>query len=166
MRPVAARKKMERVGRSGAIYRVPSRNCKIKIGTAERPDSCRGGDYNLVHCSEVGIWKKTDGKSPEDILRSACSGVLYAPMTMIVYESTANGTGNFFHREYEAAKRGISQFEALFISWFDIDLYSLPFGNESQRDRFAAALYEGSAPQRMAVAVSSPHSGRGPSSTM
>ena len=50
---------MERVGRSGAIYRVPSRNCKIKIGTAERPDSCRGGDYNLVHCSEVGIWKKT-----------------------------------------------------------------------------------------------------------
>ncbi len=137
------RKKMERVGRSGAIYRVPSRNCKIKIGTAERPDSCRGGDYNLVHCSEVGIWKKTDGKSPEDILRSACSGVLYAPMTMIVYESTANGTGNFFHREYEAAKRGISQFEALFISWFDIDLYSLPFSDEAQRERFAAALYEG-----------------------
>ena len=106
---------MERVGRSGAIYRVPSRNCKIKIGTAERPDSCRGGDYNLVHCSEVGIWKKTDGKSPEDILRSACSGVLYAPMTMIVYESTANGTGNFFHREYEAAKRAYRS-SRLFLS--------------------------------------------------
>lgn len=136
-------KKMERVGRSGAIFRVPARNCKIKIGTAERPDSCRGGDYNLVHCSEVGIWKKTDGKSPEDILRSACSGVLYNPMTMIVYESTANGTGNFFHREYEAAKRGISQFESLFISWFDIDLYSLPFSSPEERREFAVKLDEG-----------------------
>lgn len=134
-------KKMERVGRSGAIFRVPARNCKIKIGTAERPDSCRGGDYNLVHCSEVGIWRKTNGKSPEDILRSACSGVLLASMTMIVYESTANGTGNFFHREYEAAKRGVSQFEPLFISWFEIDQYSLPFSSPEERRDFADSLF-------------------------
>lgn len=135
-----AAKKMEPVGRARAIFRVPARNCKIKIGTAERPDSCRGGDYNLVHCSEVGIWKRTDGKSPEDIVRSACSGVLLLPLTMIVYESTANGTGNFFHREYEAAKRGISQFEALFISWFDIDQYSLPFASDEERNGFAGRL--------------------------
>ncbi|MDE7437151.1 MAG: terminase [Muribaculaceae bacterium] len=138
-----APKKMERVGRSGAIFRVPARNCKIKIGTAERPDSCRGGDYNLVHCSEVGIWRKTNGKSPEDILRSACSGVLLAPMTMIVYESTANGTGNFFHREYEAAKRGVSQFEPLFVSWFEIDQYSLPFSNPIEKRDFAEKLFKG-----------------------
>lgn len=135
-------KKLVRVGRSGCIYRVPMRNCKIKVGTAERPDSCRGGDYNLVHCSEVGVWRKTDGKSPEDILRSACSGVLYKPMTMIVYESTANGTGNFFHREYEAARRGISQFESMFVSWFDIDLYSLPFASAKEKRAFAARLME------------------------
>jgi hypothetical protein len=48
------------VGKSGNIHRLPHRNCKIKIGSAERPDSVRGGDYNLVHCSEVGLWKKTD----------------------------------------------------------------------------------------------------------
>lgn len=118
--------KMVGVGKSGSIHRVPQRNCKIKIGTAERPDSCRGGDYNLVHLSEVGLWKATDGKKPEDIVRSACSGVLYKPYTMIVYESTANGTGNFFHREYTDAARGTSQFEALFISWYDIEQYSAP----------------------------------------
>lgn len=98
--------KLVGVGKSGNIHRVPQRNCKIKIGTAERPDSCRGGDYNLVHLSEVGLWKVTDGKKPEDIVRSACSGVLYRPYTMIVYESTANGTGNFFQREYDDAKNG------------------------------------------------------------
>ena len=31
--------KMIGVGKSGSIHRVPQRNCKIKIGTAERPDS-------------------------------------------------------------------------------------------------------------------------------
>ena len=130
------------VGRSGNISRVPQRNCKIKIGTAERPDSCRGGDYNLVHLSEVGIWKETDGKKPEDIVRSACSGILYKPYTMIVYESTANGTGNFFHTEYESAKRGESQFEPLFVSWFDIEQYSVPFENKIQRRKFASWLFK------------------------
>ena len=126
------------VGKSGSIHRVPQRNCKIKIGTAERPDSCRGGDYNLVHLSEVGLWKATDGKKPEDIVRSACSGVLLRPFTMIVYESTANGTGNFFQKEYDDAKNGKSQFESMFVSWFDIEQYSLPLDNV---ELFAQMLY-------------------------
>lgn len=132
--------KMVGVGKSGNIHRVPQRNCKIKIGTAERPDSCRGGDYNLVHLSEVGIWKATEGKKPEDIVRSACSGVLYKPYTMIVYESTANGTNNFFHREYADAAdpKKKSQFEALFISWFEIEQYYLPVDNIEE---FAHNLY-------------------------
>lgn len=134
--------KLVGVGHSGSIYRVPQRNCKIKIGTAERPDSCRGGDYNLVHLSEVGIWKATEGKKPEDIVRSACSGILYRPYTMIVYESTANGTGNFFHREYVAAKEKRSQFQALFISWFDIELYTLPFKSDREKTAFAVLLYQ------------------------
>ena len=130
--------KLVGVGKSGSIHRVPQRNCKIKIGTAERPDSCRGGDYNLVHLSEVGLWKVTDGKKPEDIVRSACSGVLLRPYTMIVYESTANGTGNFFQKEYDDAKNGKSQFEAMFVSWFDIEQYSMPIDDIEE---FAANLY-------------------------
>lgn len=130
--------KLVGVGKSGSIHRVPQRNCKIKIGTAERPDSCRGGDYNLVHLSEVGLWKATDGKKPEDIVRSACSGVLLKPYTMIVYESTANGTGNFFQKEYDDAKQGTSQFQAMFVSWFDIEQYSLPIDNIQS---FAYSLY-------------------------
>ncbi|MBW4900378.1 terminase [Prevotella melaninogenica] len=134
--------KLVGVGHSGSIHRVPQRNCKIKIGTAERPDSCRGGDYNLVHLSEVGLWKTTDGKKPEDIVRSACSGILLKPYTMIVYESTANGTGNFFQREYDAAKRGTSQFEAMFVSWFDIEQYSLAFDNNDAKADFAIWLWK------------------------
>ena len=134
--------KMVGVGKSGNIFRVPQRNCKIKIGTAERPNSCRGGDYNLVHLSEVALWKETDGKKPEDIVRSACSGILLRPYTMIVYESTPNGVGNFFHKEYLAAKKGLSQFEAMFVAWFEIEQYELPFSDEAEKYAFAKKLFE------------------------
>lgn len=137
--PPKGSRRMEGVGRSGTLFRIPARNCKVKVGTAERPDSCRGGDYSLVHCSEVGIWRATAGKTPEQILRSACSGVLLRPMTMIVYESTANGTGNFFHREYEAARRGVSQFEPMFVAWYEIEQYTLPLTPEEER-RLASRL--------------------------
>ena len=136
--------KLVGVGKSGSTHRVPQRECKIKVGTAERPNGCRGGAYSLVHLSEVGLWQKTDGKSPEDIVRSACSGILARPYTMIVMESTANGTGNFFHREYSAAAdpEVESQYEALFIAWFQIEHYSLPFDSAEELHAFAQKLYD------------------------
>lgn len=135
--------KMVGVGKSGSINRIPQRNCKIKIGTAERPDGCRGGDYNLVHLSEVAVWKTTDGKRPQDIVRSALSGMLLKPYTMVVIESTANGTGNYFHTEYEAAADPHipSQYEALFVSWFEIEQYSIPFKSKQELVAFAEKLY-------------------------
>lgn len=127
-------KKIESVDIAGTIKRIPQRNCKISIGTAEKPDSVRGSDYSLVHCSEVGLWKKTEGKSPEDIVRSACSGILLEPYTMIVYESTANGVGNFFQTEYAAAAdpQVPSQFLAFFVPWYEIEMYEMPLENSTE----------------------------------
>lgn len=131
--------KLVGVGQSNNTHRIVCRNCKIKVGSYENPDSARGGDYNLVHCTEVGLWTPTDQKSPEKVVRSACSGIALTPYTMIVYESTANGTGNFFEREYLAAKAGTSQFHSLFIAWHQIELYRLPLKNKAA---FARELWE------------------------
>ena len=131
---------LKRVGKSGAAVRIKERDCKIKVGTAERPDSVRGGDYNLVHLSEVGLWKATAGKRPEDIVKAATSGVLLKPLTMIVMESTANGAGTYFHHEYISAKAGESQFKALFIPWFLIESYALRIDNIEE---FASRLFTG-----------------------
>lgn len=128
------------------IHQVPQRKCSVTVGSMERPESVRGGDYNLVHCSEVGVWKKTDGKSPEDVVDAATGGMGLDPMTMIVYESTAKGAGNFFHREWLAAKEGKSQFKGIFIPWYEIpDRYSKPFASEDERAAFARRLYDGRA---------------------
>ena len=131
-------KKVENVGSSKNIQRIIQRNCKIKLGTAEKPDSARGGDYNLVHCTEVGLWVTTENKTPKEIVQSACSGILYRPYTMIVYESTAKGVGTFFHGEYVAARDGKSQFESFFVPWYEIEQYSLSVDDPAA---FADALY-------------------------
>ena len=94
----------------------------------------------MVHCTEVGLWSPTDNKTPEKVVRSACAGITLKPYTMIVYESTANGTGNFFEREYTAAKAGQSQFRSLFIAWFQIQLYRMEFGSDEERRTFAKEL--------------------------
>lgn len=131
------------VGSVQNIHQVPQRKCSITVGSMERPESVRGGDYNLVHCSEVGVWKKTEGKSPEDVVDAATGGMGLDAMTMIVYESTAKGTGNFFHREWMAAKEGRSQFRGIFIPWYDIaDRYSKAFEDEAEREAFAEWLVE------------------------
>jgi len=130
--------KLEGVGGSTNIKKIPQRDCMIKVGSAERPDSARGDDYNLVHCSEVGVWKATDNKTPEEIVQSAISGVTDAPLTSIVYESTAKGSGNFFHREWLDAKAGYSDLAAVFIPWYEI-----PWDSRKLKDpeAFAHWLY-------------------------
>ena len=121
------------------IHEVPQRKCKIKIGTAEKPDSARGGDSALVHCTEVAFWRKSEGKKPEQIVRSACAGALPKPYTMIVYESSPNGTGNFFQREYDDAKAGRSMFASMFVACWEIETYTIKVEDETA---FATWLYE------------------------
>lgn len=123
---------------SANLFYIDPRNCKLKLGSAERPESARGGDSTLAHCTEVAMWTETEGKTPEDIVRSVTGGIAYKPGTVIVYESTANGTENFFHDEYIAAKEAKEhgkphQFEPLFVSWFEIGWKNmLPFRDNEQ----------------------------------
>ena len=116
------------------------RDTVISIGTAERPDNIRGSDISCAHMSEVAMWKETDGKKPEDIVRSVSSSILNVPYTVDIMESTANGVGNFFHNEWLAAKSHISNRDAIFVAWYDIDLYSKNFATEEERYAFADNL--------------------------
>lgn len=103
-----------------------ARDTVITIGTYNNPNSGRGGDISCVHYSEVGLWEDTDGKKPEDIIRSISSSLLMAPLTVEVIESTANGMVNFFYRAYQAAKQGKSNRRAVFVPWFKIEKYTRP----------------------------------------
>lgn len=106
----------------------------IQIGSVVEPDNIRGGDVAMIHYSEVGVWKDTPGRRPEDLIRSISGGLLYRPYTMEVMESTAKGQGNYFHREYVRAKTGRSNRRAFFIPWFYILNDTVPLGHAEKRE--------------------------------
>ena len=102
----------------------------IQIGTVVEPDNIRSGDVAMVHYSEVGVWKDTPGRRPEDLIRSISSGILHRPYTAEVLESTAKGTGNFFHREWVRAENGKSSRRPVFIPWYFILNDTVPVEDE------------------------------------
>ena len=38
--------------------------------------------------------------------------------TEIIWESTANGVGNFFHEQWKQAEKGLSEFMPIFVPWY------------------------------------------------
>ena len=101
-------------------------NSRYSLGSAQKPESLRSEDISMAHLTEVGLWKATKGKKPEDIVQSIFGSIASGPYTMKVLESTAKGVGNFFHRTWLDAVAGKNNFKPVFIAWFDIPLYSKP----------------------------------------
>lgn len=103
---------------------------RYTIGSAQKPDKVRSENVSLVHLTEVGLWKETKGKKPEDLVQAIFGTCLGGPGTMKVLESTAKGVGNYFHRTWLGAtnpkEKERNNFRPVFIPWFDIPLYSKP----------------------------------------
>ena len=119
---------------------IPQRKSKVYVGSAEMPDAFRSFDFSMLHLSEVGLWKSTDKKSADDLAQSIYSTIPDVPGSFIVMESTAKGVGNFFHRNYLAAKTGTSSFQPIFVSWFEninnADFKRDATGQSILRDKF------------------------------
>lgn len=109
--------------RSANIRTITGRGCTVSVGSAESQDSVRGGDYAMAHLSEVAYWRSTPQSSPEMFIRAICGSINYTPLTMVVLESTANGVGNYFHREWLRAVNGESDKRAVFVPWHEIEIY-------------------------------------------
>lgn len=89
-----------------------------RVGTAGSADVGRSDTLQYFHGSEVAFWKNTDS-----IMTGVLEAVADLPGTEIYLESTANGLGNMFHKEVQKAIAGESEYELVFIPWFDIDEY-------------------------------------------
>ena len=112
---------------------VPERGCRIQVGSAAKPEALRSFDFAMLHLSEVGLWKDTKEVKADDLAQSLFSTVLKTPGTMIVMESTAKGIGNYFHRQYLAAKenkeKGIKGLQPVFVAWYVDARYTRSYTN-------------------------------------
>lgn len=111
--------------------------CRITIGSSEKPNNIVGDDISMAHFSEVGLYKNTLGIKPEQLIQSIVSGISFRPNTIVVYESTARGVGNFFHTEWLRAVHGESVFKPVFIPWHYVDSDELPI---TDYDKFCQSL--------------------------
>ena len=111
--------------RSQNIREIAGRGCRVSLGTSEKQDAIRGCDFAMAHLSETAYWNETRMRSPSDFIRAICSGIALAPNTLVVIESTANGTGNFFHSEWVRSESGQSDKHAVFVPWYEIDILAL-----------------------------------------
>lgn len=102
---------------------IPGRECKVTVCSSENQESTRGQDCALAHLSEVAFWKDSPLHNPADLLRSVTSGIASKPLSFIAMESTANGVGNFFHREWLRANTpGASDKIPFFVPWHEIGM--------------------------------------------
>lgn len=105
---------------------INTTNSRYSIGSAEKPEGLRSEDISMAHLTEVGLWKATKGKKPEDLVQAIFGSILSGAFTVKVLESTAKGVGNYFHRTWVDAVAKKNNFTAVFIPWFLIDIYSTP----------------------------------------
>lgn len=111
---------------------IVERNCVISIASMQKPHSLRSKDLKMAHLTEVGFWVETEGKKPRDLIRSIRGTIKPKPDTMIALESTANGVGNFFHKEYLDADSGKTSYSAFFVPWYEDERNRMKVDNPRQ----------------------------------
>ena len=92
----------------------PGLKSSISVFTAKKKGGGRSQTIHNFHGSEVAFW--------ECDVKVLMLGILQAvpdnPWSMVIMESTANGTSGYFHDQYQLAKKGKSDYLAIFIPWW------------------------------------------------
>ena len=95
---------------------------KIKCMTAGSSGVGRSDTFDNLHLSELAFW--------EGDVTATLTGLFQAvpnlPDTMIIIESTANGFEKF-KELWDQAVDGQSDFIPLFVAWFEMPEYSMPY---------------------------------------
>ena len=108
---------------------IKQRNCRISTGSMQKPENVRSADNMSCHLTEVGLWKTTLGKTPEDLIQAIRGGMDDVAYTLFGLESSPKGVGNYFYEQWIAAKQGKSDLKAIFLPWFWVDRYSKEIKN-------------------------------------
>ena len=116
------------------ILNEGDRDCVISIGSMNDPEGSRSEDIKMAHITELASMKETLGAKPEDLTQTVRATIPHIHGAMEVLESTAKGVGNFWHKEWLAAKKGETAYAPVFIPFFLIEMYFKEFDNDTERD--------------------------------
>lgn len=109
--------------KTGSMAWIAARGSLLGIASAQAPDSVRGFNFHMAHLSEVAFWGEGESEAAEKIVRTVSGTVPLCADSLIVMESTANGRDNYFYKEWKRASSGKSDKRAVFVPWYEIDIY-------------------------------------------
>lgn len=114
-------------------------NSSIRIATAKNVKSGRGRTIHALHASEVAFWD-----DPETLMTGLRQTIPNRHGTIIIMESTANGVGNYFWRQWQMAETGDSEFSPLFFPWYFHPEYRATYSTirVSDLDEYETWLYD------------------------
>lgn len=97
--------------RTGRLLSLANKS-SLKTETAKDANAGRASSSGALHASEFGFWDY-----PEKTLIAMLQTVPDVVGSIVVVESTANGVGNAFHREWLRATEGSSPYTPIFFPW-------------------------------------------------
>lgn len=110
----------------------PGLRSNITIATAGSGDIGRSSTPTKLHISELAFFP--DARTS---MLGLLQGVPVTLETFVIYESTANGIGDYFHEQWRMAVSGESDFIPVFLPWFTDSTYTSEFSSDAELKAFA-----------------------------
>lgn len=120
---------MKPIGGSRNLFNLKGVNSTYLNCSAVSQNLARGSDISMAHMSEVAYYPNSSKINARNLISSICSSITLNPLTLVIFESTANGVGNYFHTEWINAVDGKSDKKPIFVAWHEIEIYTLPVDN-------------------------------------
>ena len=113
----------------------PGLRSKISIATAGSGEVGRSSTTHNLHASEVAFFPDA-----RITMLGLMQSIPDVPNTLVVWESTANGVGDFFHEQWKKAEKGENEFTPVFLPWFIQPEYTRPFHTDEERNAFIESV--------------------------
>src|SRR6056300_822936 len=85
------------------------------VAAATSSSSIRGMSINLLYLDEFAFVE-----GAEEFYTSTYPVITSGKHSKVIITSTANGVGNMFHKIYESAVHGNSEYKSFLINWYDV----------------------------------------------
>ena len=109
----------------------PGLRSKFMVHTANTVEAGRSSTIHNLHASEVAFFPDA---------KTTMTGLLQCipdtPDSLVIFESTANGVGDYFYTQWQRAVKGESDFIPIFLPWFTDSTYKRDFNSEEERQAF------------------------------
>jgi len=107
---------------------------EIRVVTARNTNIGRSYTIHAAHLSEISSWPNADVT-----MQGIMQAVPDLPETFVIVESTAKGAGGPFHKLWQIARSGMSDWIPIFLPWWIDSKYELELTAE-QEDLLAGEL--------------------------